>query len=258
MNEIECVIAETRKQLDDALHVRWQVFGEEMGLFAGPTPPAPRESDCFDTLDTTIHVVAYAGGEPVATARLLLPNAKVARDGGKRFGIDLEWKFDLGGLDRPGVALAETTRFCVLRAFRRSCAVAALHGAMWSESRRLGITHWVASANTETDCMEDARIIHRVAGRMGLVSPYFLVEPRINAPPPAEPRAPFYDLEERRRAREGDLTGLRLPRTLAVFACRMGARFTGEPIYDPRFRMCSMPLIDALEPAEELSVRRAA
>lgn len=247
MQTIQCFIVKTRAELDDALRVRFQVFGQEMGLLDMPAPRVPREINEFDTLPTTTHFIAYVRDEPIATVRLLLPNKEVARESGQRFGLDLESKFDLSGLSAPSMVLAETTRFCVRKEWRGSGAVMLLHTRMREESLRQGITHWVASANTETDAIEDAQLIHRVAAARGLVSQRFSVTPKVNAPVPTSPRVPFYTSEERRRGQRGDVSGLRLPRTLALFANSMGARFTGKPIYDVHFRMFSIPLIAPLD-----------
>ena len=38
-----------------------------------------------------------------------------------------------------------------------------------------------------------------------------------------------------------------LPRALAVFAGGMGARFTGAPRYDARFRRFALPLVAAVD-----------
>jgi putative hemolysin len=251
----QCVIAASRRHLDDALRVRWSVFGEELGLVAGPKPAAPREVSSFDTLETTAHVVVYAGERPVATARLLLPNAEVARASGQRLGLDLEEKFDLSPLVAAGLVMAETTRFCILRDWRGSEVVAHLVNGLYQESRRLGVTHWVASANTETDSLEDARLAFLVAARQGLVSHRWHVEPREPPHAPPAPHAPFYTPEARRRAREQGLEGLRLPRTLSLFARKLGARFIGGPIYDAHFRRCSLPLVTVLDdvPASALA-----
>jgi putative hemolysin len=164
MGSIQCRIAETRREIDDALRVRWAVFGEELDLLAA-RPPAPREVDAFDTLETTLHFVAYDEGLPIATARLLLPSPEVALARGGRLGLDLETKFDLRELCAPGLALAETTRVCILAPYRSSGAADALGAAMRRESLERGVTHWVAAANAETDAPEDALLILDVAAR---------------------------------------------------------------------------------------------
>src|SRR6185369_8768715 len=127
MTHYRISIARTQQQLDDALRVRWSIFAEELGLLDTPAWHVPREINAFDTLATTIHFVAYVGFEPVATVRLLLPNTEVARENGHRIGIALEEKLDLSEVDRRGVTIAETTRFCALRGHRRSGVVTQLY-----------------------------------------------------------------------------------------------------------------------------------
>jgi hypothetical protein len=256
MTSLYCLVASTQRQIDDALRVRWSVFGEELRLIGGPGPAAPREVNCFDTLETTIHIVVYAGTRPVATARLLLPNSEVARSTHGHLGIDMEQKFDLSCVDGPAMRLAESTRFCVVKDYRRSDVLVWLQSSLYQESRRRGVTHWIASANTETDSAEDAKLLFQVADHKSLVHPRWRVQAREHAQPPSEPRAPLYTPAERERARLGWLDSLRLPRTLGLFAHKMGARFLGEPIYDTHFRRYSMPLIAALDdvPASTLAL----
>jgi predicted GNAT family N-acyltransferase len=255
MTPLFCLVATTQRQLDDALRVRWAVFGEELRLLGGPLPAAPREVDCFDTLETTTHLIVYAGSRPVATTRLLLPNREVAHLTGGHLGIALEQKLDLAGVGGPGFLFAESTRFCVVKEWRHSEVLVHLQAGLYQESRRLGVTHWIASANTETDSAEDARLISRVAAYKELVSPRWRVSAHEASQPPANPSAPLYTAAERAQAREGRLAGLRMPRTLALFAHKMGARFISEPLYDAHFRRFSMPLVAALDdvPASTLA-----
>lgn len=247
MTSLYCLVASTQRQLDDALRVRWAVFGEELRLIGGPGPAAPREVNCFDTLDTTVHLVVYAGCRPVATSRLLFPNAEVAHATGGHLGIDLEQKFELSGVNEPGMHLAESTRFCVVKDYRRSEVLVRLQSSLYQESRRRGVTHWIASANTDTDSAEDARWLFQVADHKGLVHPRLRATARVHTQPPAVPSAPLYTPAERERAQLGWLDSLRLPRALALFTHKLGARFLGEPLYDTHFRRYSMPLIAALD-----------
>jgi L-ornithine Nalpha-acyltransferase len=246
MLDIQCYVAETRRQLDDALRVRYQVFAEELEYIEPARRFVPREVDPFDTLETTIHLVACVGGEPAGVVRLLSPNREVARSSGAFFGVDLESKFDLSSLAERGLRLAETMRYCVLSRYRRRAVAAALHAAAVDLSRSRGITHWLGCANTETDSIEDAHIIRAVAARRGVQHGYNRVEPRAPSAAPLPSRHAFYSALERRRA-DVDLAGLPFPRTLELYARRMAARFIGPPIYDATFRMCSMPLLIAVD-----------
>jgi putative hemolysin len=256
MMPLSCLVATTQRQLDDALRIRWAVFGEELHLLGGPTPLVPREVDCFDTLPTTVHLLVYAGSKPVATARLLLPNPEAAHLSGNRLGIALEQKLDLSGVNAHGLSLAESTRFCILKEWRNSEVLVRLQAGLYRESRRLGVSHWIASANTETDSAEDAALVFQIAAHQGWVSPRWRVRTLAAHAPPLVPRAPLYTPLERLHARLGQLSGLRLPRTLALFARKMGARFMGAPLYDAGFRRFSMPLIAGLDeiPASTLAL----
>lgn len=247
MTTLSCRIAATQRQLDDALRLRWQVFGEELGLLTGPIPPAHREVNPFDTLETTVHVVVYAGEQPVATTRLLLPNPEVALATGGKLGIDLEQKLDLSDVGAPGLVFAETTRFCVLKDWRHSEAALCLKAGLYQESLRRGVTHWIASANMETDSAEDARLVFRVARKRGLLCERWRALSLQGSLAPQTPDTPLYTPEQRARARQGQLEGLRLPPVVSLFARRMGARFIAEPLYDAGFRRFSLPLVAALE-----------
>ncbi|WNG39631.1 GNAT family N-acetyltransferase [Archangium violaceum] len=255
MTSLSCRVATTQRQLDEALRVRWAVFGTELGLLGNKAPPAPREVNCFDTLDTTVHLVVYADDTPVATSRLLLPNAEVARATGGHLGIDLEQKLDLSEVRGPGLVFAETTRFCVLRSWRHSEVLLWLQAGLYLESRRRGVTHWIASANMETDSAEDAQLAFRVVEYQGLLSPRWRARAFSPPVPPEALSTPLYNASERMRAQQGQLEGLRMPRVLSLFSRKMGARFIAEPIYDAGFRRFSLPLVAALDevPASTLA-----
>jgi putative hemolysin len=256
MTTLSYRVATTQRQLDDATRLRWEVFGSELGLLERTTVVAPREVNCFDTLATTAHIIVYADEVPVATTRLLLPNPEVARLNRGTLGIDLESKVDLSGLGGQNLVFAETTRFCILKAWRHSEVLMWLHAGLHQESHRRGVTHWIASANTETDSAEDARILFQVALHQGLLSTRWRARTLAYPKPPEVPTAPIYSPEERERARQGRLEGLRLPRVLSLFSRKLGARFIAEPLYDACFRRFSLPLVAALDevPASTLAL----
>lgn len=247
---IHCRTAITQRDLDAAVRIRWEVFGQEKGYIEEEAPRVSRELDRMDTLDTTLHIVAYAGGEPAGAARLLLGSPEVARNNGLRFGLHLEMAYDLNVFHQPGVVVAETTRVCVLQRFRGAGVFDAVYAALLRESLSRGVTHWVASANIETDDPADALIAYRVAESRGLVDRRWAVAARGPSPEISAPRHPIYTAAERARARSGELRGLRLPLTLLLYA-RKGARFIGPPAYDRRFHMCSMPLVVEIAPVRE-------
>jgi putative hemolysin len=244
MQTFRCIIATTEQEIMDAQRVRAAVYVEEEGLLPASASVGGREIDDLDYLDTTVHFLVYAGSEPVGTVRLL--RAGAGRAEGKSLGLDIESKIDLGALAVHGVVAGEVTRFCVLRRYRRTGVTAALFAGLHAESARLGITHWVAGANMETDCPEDAVLAYRVASEKNLVNPRFSAEPRDRALPKTPRKRPYYTEEQRRRVQDGDLAGIELPRTLSLFAAGMGARYIGPPVFDAYFDIFALPLVAAL------------
>lgn len=254
-------VARTFREIVDAQRVRWRVYGEEERLLPPSACREGREIDVHDQDPDTVHILAYVRGEPVGTVRLLpaRPMHRRARGG---FGLDLESKFHLGGLSAPGLVLAEVTRYCVLRRYRCTGVTRALYAGLQVESRRRGITHWLAAANMETDCAEDAALAYRLVCARQLVDERFRAEPRAGLPAQTLRRQSCYSEAERRSGREGALDHLALPRTLALFATRMGGRYIGPPVYDPYFNVFALPLVAPLalpaSPASQSLLRGSA
>jgi hypothetical protein len=231
----------------DAQRVRWKVYGEEEALLPASMGVGGREIDAHDDRETTTHFLVYAGQEPVGTVRLLEPSAVVERTQGGPLGLELESKFNLGTLSAPGTVPAEVTRYCVLRRYRRTGVTTALLAGLLSESARRGITHWVAGANMETDFAEEAVIADLLVHQKKLVSGRFRAEPHADELPPTLRKRPYYTQEQRLRALQGELAGLKLPSTLSLFATRMSARYIGPPAYDTYFNVFALPLVTTLE-----------
>jgi N-acyl-L-homoserine lactone synthetase len=238
MQNFRCIIARTANEIMEAQRLRWKVYGEEEALLPASVCVDGREMDARDDCEGTTHIIAYAGQEPAGTVRLVEPSPE----------LDLAATFDLGTLSMPGIVPAEVTRFCVLRRYRCTGATLALFSALHAESVRRGITHWVADANMETDCAEDATLAWHVAREKKLVHEHVRAERRTREVHATPRRRPYYTEEQRARALAGDLTGLALPRTLALFASRMGARFIGSPVFDAYFNVFALPLVAEIAP----------
>lgn len=246
MPHVYCHIAETRRQIDEALRIRYTVFAEECDYLDPTRRRVPREVDPFDTLDTTYNIVAYVDGNAVGTVRMHLPNAEVARVMGSQFGFDIESKFDITALATMNMRLAETMRYCILTHYRHTHVASALHSAVVQMSRRAGVSHWIGCANSETDSLEDATLIHAIGRRSGLVHDQIHLEPHEYMRPIHEPRRPFFTTTERHAA-HADASNARFPRILAIYSQKMAARFIGPPMYDARFRMYSIPVLMPVE-----------
>ena len=240
--QIRACVVDTRAGIADAQRVRNQVFVREKGLLSDRATTLDREMDNYDGLETTLHFVAYVDDAPVGTARLIGPNQDVARAIGQPLGIDLASRYDLDPFTVTGISLAEVSRMCIVEEHRGTAVLCELYLAMYRESLRVGLTHWVGAGNAETDALEDAEIAYRIAGRDGLVSARWRVVPRSNASAAGPSTRPFYSPADRARARAGDLEGLRLPRTLATFA-HLAARYMGQPIRERGYTVCSLPLV---------------
>jgi putative hemolysin len=238
VQKFHCVIARTTQEITDAQRLRWTVYGEEEALLPASARVDGRETDARDYCEGTTHLLVYDGAEAVGTVRLLEPSG--------RFGLDLDSKFDLGALSAPGIAPAEVTRYCVLRQYRCTGVTSALFAGLYAESARRGVTHWVAGANMGTDCAEDAALAYQVACAQSMINERFRAEPRDQDCPETPRRRPGYTEEQRLRGQRGDLAGLELPRTLALFARRMGARYIGAPAYDAYFNVFALPLVASL------------
>jgi hypothetical protein len=239
---IHAGVADTPSSIADAQRIRHQVFVVEKGLVNAHVPTMDRETDAYDALETTLQFVAYADGAPAATARLIRPNPEVARTIGEPVGLDLALRYDLRPFVAARVSFAEVSRMCLLPEHRGTSVLSELYLAMYRESLRVGLTHWIGAGNTETDALEDARIAHRIAAHEGLTTRRWHVVPRAGACADSPSSRPFYTAEERARAHAGDLEGLRLPRTLRTFA-HLAARYMGEPIRERGYCVCSLPLV---------------
>lgn len=68
---IKIKLAQSPKEIDDALWLRHEVFVVEDGKFGGKPLHGSRMVDRFDAFPTTFHVISYEGAQPVATIRLV-------------------------------------------------------------------------------------------------------------------------------------------------------------------------------------------
>lgn len=243
---LRLIVARTPEQLADTERLRLKVYCEEERMLPNGAVSSEWHDNRHERTEQDLRLLVYAGREPVGTVRLnpARSSAGGASPGGfhSGSGLGFESRFALTGFERPGFALAEVTGYCVLRRFRGTRVTAALFAGLRNESLRLGLTHWIAAANMETDCVEDAALAYELIQARHLVSDVFGARARsVDAAPERATRF-LYTPEERASARRGAVASLKLPRTLALFANRMGARFIGAPAYDRHFHVFAAPL----------------
>ena len=255
MSSIHLVVAHSRRQIVDCQRLRYLVYVEQEKMLDASECSQGRELDARDFSGESTHLLVYAGNEPVGTVRLLQPHASSARLC-NRLGLELESKFALSGFCAPGIVPAEVTRYCVLDRYRGTRVAAALFSGLLGESARRGITHWVAAANMQTDCADDAAIAYRLVQARKLQTASFSAEPREPGLPRSPARRFVYSAQERERGLRGESETLDLPRTLSLFATRLGALYMGPPAYDSYFNVFALPLVATL--SESAQARAAA
>jgi GNAT superfamily N-acetyltransferase len=235
-------MAATIAELNWAARIRCAVFADEFAYLDPQHFPAGREVDGFDLLPTTVNFLGLVDGEPVATVRLLFPNADVAARCNILRGLNIERYLELRHI-LPDMTLAEIPRSSMLKPYRRTGIMRHLYFAAYEECLRRGCTHWVAVANTETDCQADAATVLRLLERRGWWLSDFDARHRKPTTAPAASRYPLYSEAQREEVRLGHGVDVPLPRTLELFASKMGMRYFGAPFFDGDFRMFAMPLI---------------
>jgi hypothetical protein len=254
MQRFSHLIAETSAQIADAQRVRWLVYGEEEQLVAAAGPNSSQERRLVDHSDyspATAIILVYNGEQAVGTVRLTRVRGPGVEAQSEAYASP---PFLVEGLPADA-CLAVVERFCVLRRFRGSHVIVALHQGLTAVSRQSGISHWLALANTETDCPQDAALAYRIAASRGLSSSNVRARSSAYPCPALRCTRHLYDSAQRARAASGDLAGLPLPRTLGLFAKRMGGRYAGQPVYDTTFGVFALPLVGA---PFELRIRASA
>ena len=248
MSSIICRIAETRKEIDDALRVRHQVFVQELHNLDPVRNAVPREVDSFDLPESTTHFVAYDGNTPIGVARMIRPNPEIAQATGTYFGFDIESKFDLTSLAHKNWRIAEMMRYCVLASARNRHVASVIHREAVRLCRQIGITHWIGSATIETNVPAEAAQIAAIASSLGQVRQDAWITPRKTFCPVNE-NSSFLLGSTGCRLPPALPPNSKLPRTLAMYTRHLAARIIGPPIYDPRFRGYSIPIL--MEVAEQ-------
>ena len=234
------VIAQTPAQIADAQRLRWLVYGEQERMLPAKPSEGSQERLLIDASDdsaATVHVLVYSDGQAVGTVRLTLLG-----DSNTRADPHITPPFRVEGLGSEA-RLGVVERFCVLRRHRGTRVTAALYSGLTLESQRRKVSHWLALANTETDCAQDAILAYRVATARGLSSSDVRLLPNHHPCPTAPCARHIYTPAQRAEGASGDPTPLPLPRTLNLFARRMGGRYVGPPIYDTTFGVFALPLI---------------
>lgn len=247
-------VARTQQDVDRAQQLRFRAIAADLNISVEHDPRVARELSSVDNLETTHHVLLYAGDELVGTARLALPNAEIAALGRTTMGFEVEQELDLSPLSPLRDGLAEVARVCVLRPWRSTAAVLSLYEGLYCVSRELGVTHWIGAVDCQTSRRDEAEMMRDVLGRRGLVDERFYIGDAHDAPSARdEEQGAFYSASERERPRDAEL---RIASTLATFTRRLGARCIAPPVRHPAFPRYVMPMLVELDRMPESTVAK--
>jgi pyrroloquinoline quinone (PQQ) biosynthesis protein C len=252
MSEVDCKRVMTLEELIVCTRVRDQGFREE-GLLTHVYPMTHHEVDSFDMRSETVNLLVTVGEEPAAVVRLIPESKEVAQANGYSRGVALEQRCRIDRGPGPETKIGEISRITVLKKWRHDKRVHhALATGLYAESRKLGLTHWVSLSNTHTDCYEDAKLVYEIALRRGLVSPDWVIQPRVLSAPEQPPHKTLYTPEQRQRAVAGGHARLHLPPTLRFVIKRANGLIAGGPIYEPYFLRYGLPVVMRLAVLESL------
>jgi len=228
---LEFRIAKTEEEKNLAYKIRYKVFCEELRYLDEHLLLNKLEKDEFDDLETTIHFIALKDSIPIATVRLLTPNNEMTKKQGY-FGLSIEKYFDLSFYKGNNIKVAEISRSSVIEKERGKMNILHLWMLVAQYSISKDIFYLPTCAGTETDCSEDVQILTRIAKEKRLFHPFIFTQAKENC----TNKSPFrYRLYE-------NSSNFVLPKTLELYV-RMGARFTGNPLFHTDFKMYTIPMV---------------
>ncbi len=253
---IEVERVRTPSEKTTCFKVRYDVFVNETGYIEDQEMHG-LESDSFDALDNTYHFLAYCDGEPAAAARLILPNTEIAQRTNTHYGLPIEALFNINGYKNSGMRIAEISRSSVKSKYRSTKTIFYLWMELINFALSRGITDLVTNVNPETDKLCDAYLLYSKLRSKNLVADDISVKAK---------RPGIGKIRNFRFPLLGDTccnpdngddccTEMPIPQTLKLFT-RVGARFTGEPVYCEKIDMCALPMNWRLKDIEKTSFGR--
>lgn len=230
---LQLSLARGPRDLAEAQHLRYLVFGQELGAQIG-SQAQPYDTDEFDEVCDHLLVRETRSGRVVGTYRLLAPERR-ARIG--RYYADSE--FDLSALAHLQPSLVEVGRSCVHPEHRAGAVLLLLWTGLTQYMRKGGHEHLIgcASASLADGGPQAAALRDRLQNH--LVAPALRVTPRV----------PFV---HEHIARANDPI---LPPLIKGYL-RVGARICGEPAWDPGFHCADFLVWLALSDMQARYARR--
>ncbi len=236
-------VARTEEEIKQCLQVRNMVFVKELGFIDG------EEKDSFDLLPTTTHFLALHNKKGVGTARLIGPNRRMAEKKKTMiFGLPIEDYFDLSEYKKKKITPYEISRSSVIKSERTSRVILDIWKISIMYGKQNSITTFCSCAGTETDSLQDAAIIYRLLRLKNYFHPSIRTRPLEVPVVNPVPRFQIYDKKikeevlEKMALKDFEEMEINLPPTLDYFT-RIGAKFTGPPVFFSIFKMYTIPMI---------------
>lgn len=234
---IEVVRATSDREKELCFRIRYDVFVRETGYIQREDRTG-LEIDEYDWLDTTVHFLAYFNGAPAGSARLLFPNRVVSEREGGYYGLPMEKLYDIKHYTSTDLKIGEISRSCVKEKFKSTKTIFYLWKGLIDYASARGVTDLITNVNPETDSLSDTYFIYRYARSNRMFDPDITVYPQKWGGKTSNFRFP---LEKKSAGGSGEEFDIEFPQTLKLFT-RVGALFTGEPIYCTGIDMCALPM----------------
>ena len=207
--------ATTQAEVEEVQRLRYQVFSDELGVqLSGQNG---LDEDKFDPYVEHVYVRDHKTGKVVGTYRALTP------DSAAQIGLYADQEFDISDLLRDRDQLLEVGRACVHKDYRNGTVLMTLWKALLQFAAKnkfeliLGCTSVPVSSNTPA--IADIQQLLIDAGAM---SHDYVVKPRN---PLTDAMQPTVHADVKKA----------LPPLVKGYL-RLGAKFCGEPSYDPDFQ----------------------
>lgn len=230
---LEVALAEHPSEIEQALRLRYRVFGEELGARLGSTEGVDR--DAFDSHCRHLVVRDTSCGEVVGTYRLMLPEQ--ARRIGRLY---TEQEFMLNRLGAIRDELVELGRACVASKYRTGATILLLWSGLGEFLARCECRYLIGCVSVPmTDGGAFAATLYRQLARDHLTDETLRVWPRDRLPV----------------ERFASLGHVPVPPLMKGYL-RAGGKLIGEPHRDAAFNCADFPMMLSLDRLDRRYQRR--
>ncbi len=234
---IKVLIARNEKEKEDAFKVRYEVFTESGLARCNKTC---KDIDEFDHLPTTDHIITYDGERPVGACRLLRENPMQAKKDGTKLGLRIESEFILSS---PRHTLGELSRSSVLHEYRSKPVLLKMYATLLNHCQEKGIESLLTAITSDTDCVEDANLMYQIGTFLDYHTKDMQLVPRQElCQGPILPQKKYFSSLPCKQTTKTQWNTKDLSEKLRLGSTKLGMQFCGEPVYDPLYQICVLPM----------------